>query len=154
MTLSAWEQQALDSIQDGLASSDPRLAALLTTFTRLVSDEEMPVREKIRARSRRALCHSSCGRRRRTRNQPRRRTGLVPRRFGLQQTALLVCAGITAALIVMALTLSRGVSHTTCPSIWAVPCVSSAHARNANSSAHKRTDSQTPVPGRPHQAPG
>jgi len=31
MSLSAWEQHALDSIQDGLAGSDPELSALLAT---------------------------------------------------------------------------------------------------------------------------
>ena len=47
MSLSAWEQQTLDSIKDGLVGSDPQLAALLTTFTRLASGEEMPVQEEI-----------------------------------------------------------------------------------------------------------
>jgi Protein of unknown function (DUF3040) len=55
MSLSAWEQQALDSIKDGLAGSDPDLAALLSAFTRLASGEEMPDSEKIQAGSRRAL---------------------------------------------------------------------------------------------------
>jgi hypothetical protein len=32
MSLSAWEQQALDSIKDGLAGSDPDLAALASAF--------------------------------------------------------------------------------------------------------------------------
>ena len=52
MSLSAWEQNALDSIKDGLASSDPTLAARLTIFARLASGEEMPAREKIPAGSR------------------------------------------------------------------------------------------------------
>jgi hypothetical protein len=34
MSLSAWEEQALDSIKDGLAGSDPQLAALLTWSAR------------------------------------------------------------------------------------------------------------------------
>ena len=51
MSLSAWEQQALDSIKDGLAGSDPELAALLSAFTQLASGEEMPDREKVRAGS-------------------------------------------------------------------------------------------------------
>src|SRR5215813_5122443 len=49
MSISPKEQQALASIEDGLAGSDPKLASLLATFTRLASDEKMPVREKIRA---------------------------------------------------------------------------------------------------------
>ena len=36
-SLSAWEQQALNSIKDGLASSDPTLVARLAIFTRLAS---------------------------------------------------------------------------------------------------------------------
>lgn len=48
MSLGAWERQALDSIRDGLAGSDPQLAALLTTFTELASGEEMPVRKRVR----------------------------------------------------------------------------------------------------------
>ena len=46
MSLSAWEQQALDSIKDGLASADPTLVARLTILTRLASGEEMPARER------------------------------------------------------------------------------------------------------------
>ena len=45
MSLSASEQQALDSIEATLTSSDPKLAALLAIFVRLASGEEMPVRE-------------------------------------------------------------------------------------------------------------
>ena len=55
MSLSAREQQALDAMEDRLAGSDPGLARLLATFARLTSDEQMPVREKIRAASRRRL---------------------------------------------------------------------------------------------------
>ena len=49
MGLSSWEQDALDSIKDRLASSDPTLVARLNIFARLASGEEMPAREKIRA---------------------------------------------------------------------------------------------------------
>jgi hypothetical protein len=55
MSLSTWEQQALDSIKDGLAGSDPELTALLTTFSQLAAGEEMPARVTLRARSRRAV---------------------------------------------------------------------------------------------------
>jgi hypothetical protein len=49
MSLSARDRQALDSIEDQLAGSDPRMASLMATFTRLTSGEEMPAREDIRA---------------------------------------------------------------------------------------------------------
>ena len=63
MSLSAWEQDALESIKNGLADSDPALVARLAMFTRLASAEDMPVREKIQAvklgvaRRRRRLYH-------------------------------------------------------------------------------------------------
>lgn len=47
-------QQALDSIEDRLARSDPKLASLLAAFTQLTAGEEIPVREKIRTGQRRA----------------------------------------------------------------------------------------------------
>ena len=62
MSLSAWEQQALDSIKDGLASSDPTLVARLTIFARLASGEEMQAREKIHADSPGAVLRSRPGR--------------------------------------------------------------------------------------------
>lgn len=49
MSLSARDRQALDSIEDRLAGSDPGLASLLDTFARLEAVEEMPAREDIRA---------------------------------------------------------------------------------------------------------
>jgi hypothetical protein len=61
MSLSAWEQQVLDSIRDGFAASDPQLTSLLSTFSQLASEEEMPVREQIRGDSRRALRRSLHG---------------------------------------------------------------------------------------------
>jgi hypothetical protein len=54
MSLSAGEQQALDSIQGGLGGSDPGPVSLLATFARLASGEEMPVHEEIRVLRRRA----------------------------------------------------------------------------------------------------
>jgi hypothetical protein len=47
MSLSTREQHALDHIENRLAGSDPELTALLATFTRLTSGEEMPVREEV-----------------------------------------------------------------------------------------------------------
>jgi Protein of unknown function (DUF3040) len=55
MGLSAWEQKALNSIEDELASSEPKLAALLGTFTELASSEEMPPRDKVRESPMRAI---------------------------------------------------------------------------------------------------
>ena len=42
MSFTDLERQALGSIADGLAGSDPRLASMLTIFSRLAAGEEMP----------------------------------------------------------------------------------------------------------------
>ena len=107
MSLSASEQQTLDSIKDSLASSDPTLVARLTMFARLASGEQMPVREKIHAGSRR-----------------------TDRHLGLQGAALLLWLVTTIALIAVALTSSRDGS--TCPGFWGTSCVG---ATSASSSA-------------------
>lgn len=49
MSISERERQALDSIEDELAHSAPRLAAKLAMFARLAADERMPAREPVRS---------------------------------------------------------------------------------------------------------
>jgi hypothetical protein len=117
MSLSAWEQQALESIKNGLAGSDPGLAALLFAFDRLASDEEMPDREKTTAGSRRAFRRL---RRARWRSSLRR----VHRRLGFQRIWLLLLLWpvITAALIAVALVLNAGGNRGTCTETAAMIC--------------------------------
>ena len=129
MSLSTSEQRALDSIKDGLASSDPQLIALLTTFTRLVSGEEMPAREEIQAGSRRAI-QRPC----RARRYPRQQTMCPParpacKRLGLQRAVLLLWLLTAVVLIPVALVLSHGGSQETCTGSWGMSsCTTSAHA--------------------------
>ena len=99
MSLSSWEQQVLDSIKDGLTGSDPKLVALLGTFTRLASDEEMPAHEKIRSTYRRAGRRSL---RRRRRSRLRR----IYRRLGFGTTMLLLWLLISVMMIALALLLN------------------------------------------------
>lgn len=153
MTLKAREQQALDAIQDRLANSDPRLAALLAAFTMLVSDEEMPIREQIRTNSWRAFC-CSWRARRPPRTVPRRNARLGRRYFGFPQAALLLWAVITALLVVTALMLSSGATHGPCPAAWPVLCGSSVHVHKPNLKEQERTARRTPGPGRMRETPG
>jgi hypothetical protein len=99
MSLSPREQHALDSIKQALAGSE--LAALLATFTRLVSGEEMPAREPVRERKQRNP------RRARKRRHPRPDKMRPPargvyQRLGFHRVALLLWLVITAALITTA----------------------------------------------------
>ena len=50
MSLNQPETQALGAIADGLSGADPRLASMLTIFSRPAAGEEMPAREKTRTR--------------------------------------------------------------------------------------------------------
>jgi hypothetical protein len=119
MSLGTWEQQALDSIKDGLAGSDPELAALLTTFSQLAAAEEMPARMTLRATSRRAVRGS------------RQRRGRAYQRVALRY-ALLVWFLITATMIGAAVALSRGDVHSACPrSWWAAACASQVPSSSA-----------------------
>src|ERR1700742_938026 len=90
MSLSAWEQDALNSIKNGLADSDPALAARLAMFTRLASAEDMPVREKIQA--------VKLG-------VARRRRGLY-QRLGVGRAMLLLWLGTTLTLVTAALAIT------------------------------------------------
>jgi hypothetical protein len=122
MTLSAFEQQALDSIKDGLADSDPTLVARLAMFTRLVSAEEMPARETIQAGARRPS------------PRPGSRPGLARRacqRLGFQRAALLLWLVTTVALIAVALVFSREGGQGTCTGptgSWATLCTGAGAA--------------------------
>jgi hypothetical protein len=109
MSLTEPETQALGSIADGLAGSDPRLASMLNVFSRLAAGEEMPAREKTR--------------------HPRRGTALPqPRRLyprlGWQQAMLLLWAVISAALLTIALVLNAS-GHNACIQSMETACPSS-----------------------------
>jgi hypothetical protein len=97
MSLSPREQDALNSIRKRLAGSDPELAALLATFTRLSSGEEMPAREPVQARTRR---HPPRGKMR----GPAHR---VYQRLGIHRVALLLWLVITIAMITTAMAFDR-----------------------------------------------
>jgi hypothetical protein len=89
MSLRPRDRQALDFITEGLAGSDPALARLLDTFTRLTAAEAMPSREHVG------------GRRRRVREGVRR----VVRRLGPGGIMIVVWLVITVFLVSVAVVL-------------------------------------------------
>src|SRR5215467_5701990 len=114
MSLTEPETQALGTIEHGLAGSDPRLASMLSIFSRLAADEEMPADEKIRIRRGRPAAH----RPRRAGRHPRRGTAfpLARRpylRLGRPRAILLLWAVTTAALLTVALLLNTS-GHNAC----------------------------------------
>jgi hypothetical protein len=137
MSLSAWEQQALDSIKNGLAGSDPELAELLSAFTRVASDEDMPDRENTRPAARRALRRL---RRARWRSSLRK----VCQRLGIQRAALLLWLLTTAAVIAVTLALNAGGSHITCAETAAMICVGPAPGHSPGSPSDEATTARAP----------
>jgi len=136
MSLSAWEQHALDSIKDGLAGSDPDLAALLSAFTRLTSGGEMPAGEK-RAGSRRAW--------RRLRRARRRSTvRKIWQRLGISRAVLLLWLLTTAAMIAVALDLNASAGHGTCTETAAMICIGPAPGHSPGSPSDQATTGRAP----------
>jgi Protein of unknown function (DUF3040) len=127
MSLSAWEQQALNSIKDGLAGSDPELATLLAAFTELASGEEMPARENIRV-----IPHWVIRRLRRKRRHRSREPAARIGRFLRARYVLVLLLLVTAALISVAVALSRSGSHVPYQEFWPTSC---AHPAPASSPA-------------------
>jgi hypothetical protein len=129
MSLSAHEQQALDSIEDGLCGADSKLASLLATFTRLTAGEEMPVPEKIQMGKRSAT---------RLRRRPRRGTaGQARVSPGLAAAGLWLLISVTMIAVVLAL--GRGDGNGTCTVGWGtVPRAAACAAQQPG----------TPHPGR------
>jgi hypothetical protein len=134
MSLNEPQRQALGSIEDGLAGSDPRLASMLNIFSRLAADEEMPVREKIRVQRGRTAAH----RRRRARWHPRRGIALPQARrryprLGWQQAMLLLWVVISAALVAVALVLNTS-GHKACIPSMGTACPSRPVPQHADAS--------------------
>ncbi len=125
MSLTELDRQALGSIEHGLAGSDPRLASMLTIFSRLAADEEMPAGEKIRVRRGRPAAR----RPRRARRHPRRGIALPqPRRLyprlGLSQAMLLLWVVISAGGLAVALVLNTSGHNASCIRSVGTACLS------------------------------
>jgi hypothetical protein len=134
MSLSAWEQQALNSIKDRLAASDPKLTSLLNGFSRLASGEEMPARETIQVGPWRASRPPRRKPRRRRRRRQRhgydvsRHVLRVRETLGSRRPALLLWLVITTVLIAVALAFNVGNTQSTCTTSWAMGCANPAPA--------------------------
>ena len=125
MSFTELDRQALGSIADGLAGSDPRLASMLSIFSRLAAGEEMPAREETRGRRGRPAVL----RPRRARQHPRPGVAVPqPRRLHARlawpQARLVLGAVISAALLTAALILNAS-GPNTCTRPMGTACPSS-----------------------------
>jgi Protein of unknown function (DUF3040) len=107
MSLSAREQEVLNSIRDRLVSSDPDLARLLGTFTWLAATEEMPGREQLGGRRRYVsrLAHMHGRARRGGGFQRAQRAG---KRIRIIRIMIALWFLVTVALLAVAAALSSG----------------------------------------------
>jgi hypothetical protein len=148
MSLSAREQQVLDSIKAELADSDPRLAGFMATFTRLVSGEEMPLRERIWAGSRRAGGRPGRNRRRRSPGTRRLWSPAAGQWLGPRGgTLLLLWLLISVVLIAVAVILSHGGSGGSggCAEPWPVVCADRASSPRPHPSGTATSQPSAPA---------
>lgn len=129
MSLSERDQRVLDSIEDRLAGSTPELASLLATFTRLVADEALPAREKLR--DGRPQADRSLGYCRRRSQGGGSCRAVSPRhdRLRWQMMPALIWLVVSLAMISVALTLNGegGRAGSPCPA-WARTCTTQTHS--------------------------
>lgn len=149
MSLSAWEQQALDSIRDVLAGTDPELATLLVTFSELATGEEMPAAERIMPGPHLAAWLAPRRRRRPSRGRMHRRRRQLGQVLTVRWAVPVLWLVISIALISMAVALSGGPSQGPCPQSWPTACVTSVPAHTSQSVTHSTMTSQ----GRPDGEP-
>jgi hypothetical protein len=115
VSLSVREQHALHGIEDRLIGSDPKLAALLATFNRLASDEEMPSGEMFIATGR-----------------DRRRARELRPGPGLRRAAPLMWVLIAILAITTLAAISGRASRNACLKSWTMTCVSPAPAHSSS----------------------
>ena len=145
MSLSASEQQALDSIGATLTSSEPKLASMLAIFARLASGEEMPVRERVRIHRRLQVTRGSQRKQRCSRPDKagrHMRSGF--RSLGWRRAALMMCLLAFGGLIAVSVINSHA-KHEKCAHVRIAACVGQAPA-HAGRSAEPSTG------GRPEAA--
>jgi len=131
MSLSASEQQALDSIGATLTSSEPKLASMLAIFARLASGEEMPVRERVRIHRRLQVTRG--WQRKQQCSRPDKagwhmRSGF--RSLGWRRAALMMCLLAFAGLIAVSVINSHA-NHEKCAHVRIAACIGQAPVRAA-----------------------
>lgn len=109
VSLSAHDRRALDLIGEGIAASDPRLAAMLSAFSRLADGEAMPGRERIRARGWRPPGEAS-------KDMLAAGQGGRRSRMTVQRLVVLAWLGISLVLIAIALVTSHAGAAASCAS--------------------------------------
>jgi hypothetical protein len=128
VSLSAHDRHELGALEQELAASDPQLAAMLSTFSRLTAGEAMPGRERIPKPQPPTVTQAAFGlfphrpAWRGSRGSRRRR--LLIRLLRISPLAAWLV--ISAALLTVAVVLSHSGGNTTCARWLATACVTTS----------------------------
>lgn len=129
MGLSSRDRQELGCIEERLVSSDPELASMLATFSRLVAGENMPERERIRT--------GRAARRRRHESREPADPGRPRGRISRSRKAVALWLVMTVALIVAAVTASHIGGAGPCAA-WSAACASQSQMLHKVGGAARR----------------
>jgi predicted small secreted protein len=125
------DRHVLDAMRNDLAASDPHLAGLLGTFTRLTAGEQMPAREQLRAAWRHPM-RSGRDVTRKLARPSRQVPGHGIQRLGLARGLMLLWLLASVALISLAVALSSATTAS-CPSARGAGCDQPAPTSAAHS---------------------
>lgn len=141
MSLSAHDRQELGAIENEFIASEPRLVAMLSTFSRLAAGEAMPGRERIEAGRPPTVVRAAFGLFPRRAARPGSRGTTCWRQLA-GASALAVWLAVSVALIVAGILLSHHASGAGTCAPWADTACGTqapAHSQAAHSqAAHSR----------------
>lgn len=130
VSLSADDRRALGLIEEEIAASDPRLAAMLSVFNRLADGEAMPGSERIRARRQHGTGESFQA-------TLAARPGTSWRRVGTQRWVLLTWLAVALLLVTLALVASHTGSATSCTARTVAACGNQTPAHRQSQPVHE-----------------
>jgi len=127
--MSADDRHELGAIEEELAASAPKLAAMLTTFSRLAAGEAMPGREQIQAGQQLTVTQAAFGLGPGRPGRRQRRVSARVRQHRLARTVVMAWLAISFALIALAVTVSQNSGRASCTPSPTAGCGNNAPAR-------------------------
>jgi hypothetical protein len=135
VSMSAHDRNELGAIEEELAASEPKLAAMLSTFSRLAAGEAMPGRERIEAGQPPTVIQSAFGLAPRRPGPLRREASSSTRRHRLAGWVVVVWLAMSFALIAIAVALNQTGARASCTGSPVAGCGDHAPARGDHAPA-------------------
>jgi len=127
--MSADDRHELGAIEEELAASAPKLAGMLSTFSRLTAGEAMPGREQIQAGRQLTVTQAAFGLVPARAGRSRRRVSARVRQHRLAGTVVVVWLAISFTMIAIALAVTQNGARTSCTPSPTAGCGNNAPAR-------------------------